>query len=240
EAVEGEADGLAAEGAGGPALLEADLGGQVECPQAGRLAEAAGGLVQQGAQVVVVSLGPGGADGPGSAGLGTQAGQAFGLEGVEGVAHGLGRATEGSSDLGGAPSLIAVQEDLAAAQGKGVGGTQPQTKGFAFGVGQRPHEQRWFHASFYAPDTICKECSLRWHWRASRTARTSASASCPASAAAFTNAAADAGQLAVGASARRNQTARLRLNEAEPSPKARAAATGRASFLGHADADDRP
>src|SRR5262249_42162654 len=65
QALEGQANGLAAEHPGSPALLEADLGGQAERPQAGRLAEAAGGLVQQGAQVVVAPLGPGGVDGPG-------------------------------------------------------------------------------------------------------------------------------------------------------------------------------
>jgi hypothetical protein len=119
--------------------------------------------MQQGAQVVVVPLGPGGVDGPGGLGLGAQAGRAFGGEGVGGVAHGLGGAAESGGDPGGALPLGAGQRDSAAAQGGGVGGAQALTEGGALGAGQGPHEQRWFHTSFYAPDTTCKDCPLRLH-----------------------------------------------------------------------------
>src|SRR5262249_6193053 len=134
-----------------------------ERPQAGRLAEAAGGLMQQGAQVVVAPFGPSGVDGLGGLGLGPQAGRALGVEGVDGGARGLGGAAGGGGGLGGTLPLGAGQQDLATAQGEGVGGAQALTKGVALGFGQGPQEQRWFHTSFYAPDFTRKDCSLRLH-----------------------------------------------------------------------------
>src|SRR5262249_21699246 len=102
QALEGQADGLAAEDPGGPALLETGLGRQAECPQAGRLAQAARALVEQGAQVLVAVLGPGGVDGLGGLGLGPQAGRGLGVDGVDRVADRLAGAAEGGGDRGGA------------------------------------------------------------------------------------------------------------------------------------------
>src|SRR5262249_19799700 len=123
QALEDQADGLAAEPARRPALLEADLGGQPQRPQAGGLAEVAGRLVQQGTQVLVAFLGPGGVDGPGSCGLLAEAGQPLGGEGAADVAYGLRGAAQRGGDLGRPPALVALQQDLAAAQAEGVART---------------------------------------------------------------------------------------------------------------------
>src|SRR5262249_3535306 len=53
------AQGLAAEPVRGPALLVADFGGQLQRPQAGRLAQGTRRLMQQGAQILVAVSGPG-------------------------------------------------------------------------------------------------------------------------------------------------------------------------------------
>src|SRR5262249_8428975 len=129
QALEHPADGFAAEQAWGPALLDSDLGGQGQRPQAGRLAEVARGLVQQGAQVVVAAPGPGGVNGLGGLGLGAQAAQALGGEGPQGIADGLHAAAECGSDLGGALAPVAVQQDLGATQGEGVGGAEALPEG---------------------------------------------------------------------------------------------------------------
>src|SRR5207245_11110987 len=142
---EDQADGLAAEPARGPALLVADLGGQGQRPQAGGLAAGAGRLVQQGAQVVVAVPGPDRVDGLGGLGLGVQARQTFPGEGAQGVAGGLDAAGQGRRDLGGTSAAVAEQQDLAAAQGKGIGGAQALTEGQALGGGQGPNKERLFH-----------------------------------------------------------------------------------------------
>ena len=82
---------------------------------------------------------------------------------MQGVADGLGATAEGGSDLGGSLTAVAVQQDLAAAQGKGIGGAEALTKGGPLGSSQGPDEQRWFHTSFYAPDASCTDCLLRLH-----------------------------------------------------------------------------
>jgi hypothetical protein len=96
-------------------------------------------------------------------GLGAQAAQAFGGEGVQGVADGLDTTAQGGGDSGGALALVAGQEDLAAAQGEGVGAAQALSQGAAFRSGQGSDKQRWFHTSLYAPDTLCTDCHLRLH-----------------------------------------------------------------------------
>src|SRR5262249_15062935 len=101
QALEDQADGLAAEPARRPALLEADLGGQPQRPQAGGLAEVAGRLVQQGAEVFVAFLGPGGVAGLGSGGLLAQAGQPLDGKGAQNVADGLRGAAQRGGGLGG-------------------------------------------------------------------------------------------------------------------------------------------
>jgi hypothetical protein len=81
------------------------------------------------------------------------------------MADGLGGAAQGGGNAGGTLALVAGEEDLATAQGKGVGRAEALSKGQALGVGQRPNEKRWFHTSFYAPDILEKgvtcDCTSR-------------------------------------------------------------------------------
>jgi hypothetical protein len=92
-----------------------------------------------------------------------QAAQALGGEGAQGIADGLGATAEGSGDPGGALAPVAVQHDLAAAQGEGVGRAEALPEGGTLGFGQRPDEQRRFHASFYVPDARGTDCLVRLH-----------------------------------------------------------------------------
>src|SRR5690606_13884798 len=154
EPLEHQPDGLAAERALGPALLEADQGGQFERPEAGSLAEVARGLVQQGAEVFIALFGPGGVGGLGGLGLRAQAGRPLGGEGPQGVADGLRGAAQGGGDPGGPLAPVAGEEDLAAAQGEGVARAQPLAQRGPFGDRKSADEQWWFHASFYAPDAV--------------------------------------------------------------------------------------
>lgn len=98
--------------------------------------------MQQGAQVVVVVRGPDGVDRPGCFGQRLQAIQAAAGKGPQGVADGLGRTAQGGGDLGGPPALVAVQQDLAAAQGKGVWGAEALPEYGKLAVGERSNEER--------------------------------------------------------------------------------------------------
>jgi hypothetical protein len=112
--------------------------------------------MQQGAQVVVVVWGPEEMDRFGGFGLGLQATQAFGVEGVQRVADRRGGTAQGGGDMGGTLTLVAGQEDLAAAQGEGIRRAEALLEGQPLGFGLRPDEQRWFPTSFYAPDILAK------------------------------------------------------------------------------------
>jgi len=135
QTLEHQADGFAAESAWRPSLLVADLGEQGQRPQTGLLARGPGGLLEQGSQVWVAVFGPGGAEGVGRLGLGVQALQPLGGEGVQGIADGLAGAAQGEGNLRWALSLVALQQDLAATQGNGIGGAEALTKSCPLGLG---------------------------------------------------------------------------------------------------------
>ncbi len=97
--------------------------------------------MQQGPQVIVAVPGPGRVDRLGGLGLLLQAVQALAGEGVQGVADRLHATAQSGSDPGGALPLVAGQEDLAAAQGEGIGGAEPTPEGGALCFGQGPDEQ---------------------------------------------------------------------------------------------------
>ena len=75
--------------------------------------------MQQGAQVVVVVVRPDGMDGFGRFGQWLKASQAAAGKSPQSVADSLGSAAQGSSDLGRAPPLVAEEQNLRAAHGKG-------------------------------------------------------------------------------------------------------------------------
>jgi hypothetical protein len=163
QALEHQADGFAAELAWRPSLLVADLGEQGQRPKTGFLALGTGGLLEQGSQVWVAVSGPGGAEGVGCLGLGVQAWQSLGGEGPQGIANGLGGTAQGEGNLRRALSLVALQQDLAATQGKGIGRAESLTQSRPLGFGQWPNKERWLHTSFYAPDASCTGSILRLH-----------------------------------------------------------------------------
>ena len=102
----------------------ADLGDQVEGPQAGGLAEQAGAVMQEvleGAGEALVEEGMGGV-GPG--GLRPQAGRAFALEGVEGLVDRTDGAVQVAGDGRRGQAVGAGQQNLGAASREGVGGAQ--------------------------------------------------------------------------------------------------------------------
>src|SRR5262245_41884363 len=125
QTLQSTSQGLAAEPVRGPALLVADGGGQLQRPQAGRLAQRAGRLMQQGAQVLVAVSGPGRVRGVRGRGLLAKAVQALVGEGMQGIADGLGTTAEGGGNPGRTLALFALQQDLATAQGEGIFGAQP-------------------------------------------------------------------------------------------------------------------
>ena len=106
------------------ALLVTDFRSQRQRPVALGMAEGARALVQQVAQ----AFGPRGIQQPvgrvGPVGAARHAVGPLLLEDVEGVTHRLGGAAQGGGDLGRPLALGAGQQDLAAAQRKGVPGLQ--------------------------------------------------------------------------------------------------------------------
>ena len=82
-------------------MLEADLGRQLQGPQAGRLVKSLGTLVQQGPQCFGLLAREGGAGGMGTRRASVQTGQANAVEGPKGVADGLVVAAQVVSNLRG-------------------------------------------------------------------------------------------------------------------------------------------
>ena len=76
--------------------------------------------MQQGAECLVMIPGPRGVGVLGGLGFRAQAPQPLGREGVQHVTHGLGRTAQGVGDLGGALTVVTVQQDLGPTQGKGA------------------------------------------------------------------------------------------------------------------------
>src|SRR3712207_2280613 len=75
------------------------------------------------------------------------------VEGVDGVAHGLGVAREASGDLVGVLAPGAGQQDLTATEDESIGRAQPRLQGFSLGVAQGTHEDRSFHDPEDKPST---------------------------------------------------------------------------------------
>jgi hypothetical protein len=149
QALQGQADGLAREHARGPAPAVADGGQAVEGPQAGGLAAEPGAVVQQVLQGRGVGLGQRGPGGVGPRGLLPQAGQAVGLEGAEGVAHGPLGAAQVAGDVPKGLALVAGEQDLAAAQGEGVGGAKAGAQGGTLRGGEGTDKEWWMHIPFF-------------------------------------------------------------------------------------------
>jgi hypothetical protein len=118
---QGGADGLAGDAVRGEALLDADLGSQVQGPQTGGLAEGPRALVEQRAQ----PFGPGGIAGDvdrlRTRGAGRSRGQARRVEGMERLAGRLVVAASLAGHLGDALAAGTREEHLAPAQDKGLG-----------------------------------------------------------------------------------------------------------------------
>ena len=101
--------------------------------------------MQEVLEVVVAAAVPGGLGLLGHRRLAPEGAEPFGGEGTEGIADGLGGEADGGGDLRRGLAWGAVQEDLAAAQGEGVGGAQALAQGLPLGVSQGPDEQWCFH-----------------------------------------------------------------------------------------------
>jgi hypothetical protein len=101
--------------------------------------------VQQVLQGRGVVLGEEGAGGARPRGPGREAGEATGVEGPEGVEGGALGAAEVAGDAGGVLALVAGEQDLAAAQGEGVGGVQAGAQLGALGLRKRADKEWWMH-----------------------------------------------------------------------------------------------
>lgn len=120
--LEGLADGLQAYLSGDQPLLKAHLSGQLQGPEAGRLVEGAGALVQQLSEGLPARCIKDATQPFWTSGLFIQAGQTLALKGSKHITYRLWGTAHRFSDLLGEVSLAAGQDDLAAAKGKGVGG----------------------------------------------------------------------------------------------------------------------
>ena len=69
------------------------------------------------------------------------------VEGVDGVARGLGVAAEACGDLVGVFAPGARQQDLTPTEDESIGRAEARLQGFALGVAQGTHEDRSFHVS---------------------------------------------------------------------------------------------
>lgn len=140
EALERGADRLAGDALTGDPFGTTDRRRQIERSETRRLAEGARRLVDHGAQPFRCTRIEGGGD-PVGAGRPLGQGSKDGLvEGVDGVADGLVVAAEVRGDPRCTFAARGGAEDLAAAQGEGIGRTQPGHQCIAFGIRQRADE----------------------------------------------------------------------------------------------------
>lgn len=135
--LEGLADGLDAYLMGAQPLLEAHLSSPFQGPEAGRLVEVAGALMQhlsEGLPAGVVEDGP---EGLGAGGLSVETSHSLAVKGMNDVTCHLWGAAHSFSDLLWGLALAAGQDDLAAAEGKGIGGgVKARLKLISFLAGQ--------------------------------------------------------------------------------------------------------
>ena len=130
---------------GGQAAFPADCGGEPKRPGTARLANGAGGGVQQGASLRALGSIEHQPGALGAAGLGLETGQPLGVEGPNGMAYALCGTAELLGDLGRALPAPTGQQDVAASQGKGVRGTEPGCQLLALLGRSRANIERWFH-----------------------------------------------------------------------------------------------
>jgi len=143
---QGIADGLAADLARGNALGIGNFGDGVEGPDAGLFAEGARALVQQRALLVA----PGGVkDGVGSAlgrrRAGSEDSKAIGVEAMNDIADGLVVTAKALSNQAGMVAACAGEQDLAAAEHKGVGRAEAGVDHLLFGRGEGSDIDWWSH-----------------------------------------------------------------------------------------------
>ena len=128
------------------ALLEADLGGRVQGPERLLVAKLARGLVQQLGQPRGVLVREGGAQPMGPRRAFLQHRQTLGIEPVDHIAHGLAVAAQLPANGRCAFAAGTGQQNLAAAQDKGIRRAQARLEVSAFVVVERADKHGCFHA----------------------------------------------------------------------------------------------
>src|SRR5215207_6421451 len=151
---QGSPDGLPAYPFGDQSFLEAHFSGHLQGPQAAVFAELSGFLMQQLPQ----ELAPLRIECPmnGMRTLGAFLKclwKAPFVEGVDGVASGLGIAPEACGYLVGVLAPGTRQQDLTPTEDESIGGAQPRLQGFLLGVAQRTHKDWSFHNPEDRPST---------------------------------------------------------------------------------------
>ena len=121
----------------GQALLEADLGGQVQCPQAGILPEGAGAAMEQGPQALGGLGREGGVRRVRQRGTVLQGVEPAFVESMQGIEYRLVVAAELLGDARSAFAASTGEQDLAAAQHEGIAGAQAALEGLPLRVRQR-------------------------------------------------------------------------------------------------------
>jgi len=142
---ERDPDRLARDPLIGDPLGEAHLRCQIERPEAGRLVEGAWRLVQEDAQ----PFGSHRIKGDDPVGAGRSLAQGVPpppVEGMDRVADGLVVAAQVRGDLRSALAARGGEEDLATAEGEGIGRAESDRQCLAFGIHQRADEDRRSHA----------------------------------------------------------------------------------------------
>ena len=133
----------------GQALGAAHLGGQIQRPQTGGMAEVARAAVQQRAQLLGALAG----EGPRrrlvrTRGAFLQRGQPLGVEGDGGHSSTVWSSQPSCSAIRGDPlAARAGEQDLAAAQDEGVRGAQARSQRLPLGVRERTHKDGSSHAA---------------------------------------------------------------------------------------------
>jgi hypothetical protein len=145
------ADGLVANPARGDALSMGDFGRQFERPYACRFAECARSLVQEIAQpFAAVSIEDGVRAVMGNTRAGLEGSQAVGIEIVDSIADGLTVATEIVGNKSSMQSAVAGEQNLAAAEGKGIGRTQAGFDSLLLVGSKFSYINRFSHVIYYS------------------------------------------------------------------------------------------
>jgi hypothetical protein len=148
ESLEGSPHALVGDRGRNDALLEADLGGQFQGPGAALFAKIAGTAMQQVFEPLEPFLRKAGVQAMGARRAFLQHGQTGGIEAMDDIANRLVVAAEllGNGDSPFSPG--AGEQDLAAAQDKGIRRTQSGLDLLPFVLGQRADKNGCFHALY--------------------------------------------------------------------------------------------